>query len=195
MRWDETYASDPSANRVLMWNSIPAANQAAASIVLGQPSFVASASGATASTMNYPEGIFTDGTRLFVADADNSRVLIWNAIPTPFEPANLVVGQPNMTTALSGLNASTLSYPESVLYDGTKLYISDAGNNRVLVWSTLPTANGMPANAVLGQPDMTTNNSGGLTANSLGGARGLATDGTRIFVGDADRRILILPMP
>ena len=35
----------------------------------------------------------------------------------------------------------TLSYPRFALSDGTRLYIADGGNDRVLVYNKIPTAN------------------------------------------------------
>lgn len=32
--------------------------------------------------MNWPVGVSTDGTRLYVADAHNNRILVWNSLPT-----------------------------------------------------------------------------------------------------------------
>ena len=49
-----------------------------------------------------------------------------------------------------------------------RLYVADFNNNRVLVWSSIPTTN-VAATAVLGQPDMTTgtSNTGGISAQTL----------------------------
>ena len=44
--------------------------------------------------------------------------------------------------------------PTSVTTDGTRLFVSDLGFNRVLIWNTIPTANGQAADVVVGQPDM-----------------------------------------
>ena len=36
----------------------------------------------TARTLASPTGVWSDGTRLVVADKSNNRVLIWNSFPT-----------------------------------------------------------------------------------------------------------------
>ena len=90
-----------------------------------------------------------------MADASNNRVLIWNAIPTLYEPANVVVGQGSMTVGNPGTTSSNLSNPKGVYSDGTNLFVADQANNRILVWNPIPTANGAAAGAVLGQPNMT----------------------------------------
>ena len=40
-----------------------------------------------------------------------------------------------------------------MLSDGTRLFIADGGNDRVLVFNHIPTQNGAEADIVLGQPD------------------------------------------
>jgi DNA-binding beta-propeller fold protein YncE len=95
------FVSDTASNRVLVWNSIPTSNGQAASFVLGQSSFLshtANAGGISGATMNLPAGVFGDGTRLFVADSGNNRVLVWNALPTGMgQTASFALGQPNLT--------------------------------------------------------------------------------------------------
>jgi hypothetical protein len=82
---------------------------------------------------------------LFLADAFNNRVLIWNSIPTAnFTPADLVLGQGDFThraanddlqSGAIGANstARTLSTPAGVYVYGTKLFVADNANNRYLI--------------------------------------------------------------
>ncbi len=46
--------------------------------------------------------------------------------------------------------------PQGVWIQGSKLFVADTQNNRVLIWNTIPTQNNQPADVVLGQPDFTT---------------------------------------
>ena len=58
---------------------------------------------------------------------------------------------------LSRRFAHTLSvFRGSRLSDGTSLYVADGGNDRVLIYSTIPTANAVAADIVLGQTDFVT---------------------------------------
>ncbi len=41
--------------------------------------------------------------------------------------------------------------PTSVTSDGTRLFVTDLGYNRVLIWNTIPTTNQAPANVEIGQ--------------------------------------------
>ena len=43
----------------------------------------------------------------------------------------------------------------SVTSDGQRLYVTDLGHNRVLIWNSIPTQNGQAADVVVGQPNMT----------------------------------------
>jgi len=180
--------ADTDHNRVLIWNSMPSANDQPADVVLGQPNFfTASVIGntPTASSMRGPQGVWIQNGKLFVADTQNNRVLIFNQIPTANgAAADLVVGQPNLTSAIqpdltqqqAGTNASSLLNPVSATSDGTRLYIADLGNNRVLIYDKIPTTNGVAADVEVGQPDMISNiadnafttytNSAGLTQES-----------------------------
>jgi uncharacterized protein (TIGR03437 family) len=157
--------ADTGNNRILIWNSIPTTQGQPANVVLGQKDFTSVAGvSTTQSAMRGPQGVWIQGNRLFVADTQNNRVLIWNSIPTTNnQPADLVLGQPNFTTAppVNQLDlsvaaaANTLLSPVSVSSDGTRLYVADLGFNRVLVWNSIPTANQKAADLVLGQPDFT----------------------------------------
>src|SRR6185369_1700091 len=130
-----------------------------ASVVIGQPDFVNNSintGGASASSMGNPQGVFSDGSRLFVTDFTNSRVLIWNKLPTVNgTPADVVIGQPDFATTganTGGISASTMNGPVYSYSDGTRLVVADRGNRRVLVWNTIPTRNQQPADVVIGQP-------------------------------------------
>jgi uncharacterized protein (TIGR03437 family) len=145
-----------------------------ADLVLGQTSFTTSAIGLTSSGLRGPQGVWVQGTRLFVADTDNSRVLIWNSIPTSNnKPADVVLGEPNFTTAPSETTsdlpptASNLFDPVSVTSDGQHLFVTDLGHNRVLIWNSIPTQNGQAADVVVGQPNMTSEFDNGMIASCV----------------------------
>src|ERR1700735_322040 len=91
--------ADRNNNRIRIWNSIPPTNGADADVVVGQPDFTSNGEDATQTSLNQPEELWSDGTRLVVADENNHRVLIWNTIPTTNgAPADVVVGQPDFTS-------------------------------------------------------------------------------------------------
>jgi uncharacterized protein (TIGR03437 family) len=228
------FVADTQNNRVMIWNTLPTKNNQPADIVLGQPNFTTSPNldltksslTAAANTMLNPVSVSSDGTRLFVTDLGFNRVLIWNAIPTKTQQAaDLEVGQKDMTTSIANDNTdlcisvghdasnnpvfpsmcgNTLSFPRFALSDGTRLYIADGGNDRVLIFNQLPTKNGAHADVILGQPDeyndiqvTSTNltfqpNLKESSSDVTPSPTGLAWDGTNLYVTDSlNYRVLV----
>ena len=109
-----------------------------------------------------PRGVFVANNHLFVSDTGRNRVFIWNSIPTSeYQEPDVVLGQLEIedTGRNSGgeVTASTLQYPSGIWSDGKILVVADAWNHRVLIWHSIPTENGQPADVVLGQPDFESN--------------------------------------
>jgi hypothetical protein len=188
-------------SRVLIWNTIPTSTQVPADLVVGQPGFGSSSSACTATGLNEPESIFTVNGKLIVADSNNNRVLIYNSIPTSNGATpDIVLGQSSLTSCYTnagvGSNstnatAATLDYPSDVWSDGTHLIVADQNNNRVLIWNTFPTSDSQPADVVVGQPDMTSNASAA-GATGMNEPYFLASNGNQLFVADAsNNRVLI----
>jgi uncharacterized protein (TIGR03437 family) len=167
--------ADTNHNRVLIWNSIPTTNNQPADVVVGQPNFTSTsipgATTPTATSLRSPQGVWIQNGQLFIADTGYNRVLIYNHIPTTNgAAADVALGAPNLTTAIqpnlldqvgnplfdsnTNANASNMFNPVSVTSDGVHLFVTDLGNNRVLIWNSIPTTSGAPADVVVGQPDM-----------------------------------------
>ncbi|MBZ5610955.1 MAG: hypothetical protein LAP38_22045 [Acidobacteriia bacterium] len=156
--------ADTDNNRVLIWKTIPASNGAPADVVLGQKDFTTftAPTQVTASSLRGPQGVWIQGARLFVADTQNDRVLVWNNIPTSNnQGADYVLGEPNLTSAPPNTvadlppQANNLFSPVSVTSDGLRLFVTDLAHNRVLIWNSIPTQTQQAADVVIGQPDMT----------------------------------------
>ncbi|SEU24201.1 NHL repeat-containing protein [Stigmatella erecta] len=206
--------ADSSNNRILVWNSFPTTPGAPADLVLGQTSLTTCAANdadgdgvrdltATASTLSSPAGVWTDGTRLLVADTGNNRVLVWNEFPTASgQPAQGVLGQSNFTSRTAGLAANRLSAPYSVTSTGQQIFVAEYQNNRVLLWNQFPAAPGAPADTVLGQPDFTSNlrfdppNGTAPSARSLYQPVGLRLAAPYLLVSDyGNNRLLVFESP
>jgi len=95
---------------------------------------------------------------MWVPDAFNHRVLEF--VP-PFATnmqSSLVLGQADFVHGAANQGgaaptSATLSFPHQVAFDSNgNLYVTDAGNNRVLVFMP-PFSDGMNASLVLGQAD------------------------------------------
>jgi uncharacterized protein (TIGR03437 family) len=161
--------ADSDHNRVLIWNRIPTTNNSPADVVVGQPDFTTSTPAKNppdAKTMRGPQGVWIQNGKLYVADTQNNRVLIYNQIPTSNgAAADVALGQPNLTSAAepsvslsqltSAATASNLLTPVAVTSDGIHLIVTDLGFNRILIWNSIPTSSGAPADVEIGQPDMT----------------------------------------
>ena len=65
-----------------------------------------------------------------------------------------MIGQTDFSLARDDAKASVLLEPSAIARTGKQLFVADAGHNRVLVWNTLPAANGAPADFVLGQGEL-----------------------------------------
>lgn len=128
---------------------------------------------------NHPGGIASDGTRLLLADRNNNRVLIWNALPTGNTPPDLVLGQANFTTNDPGKGRAQMNWPVSVKTDGRRIVVADAYNDRLLIWNSFPTQNGQAADLEI-------------KLNDLRWPWGLWTDGTRLVAtGTGSQRTLV----
>ena len=187
--------SDAGNNRVLIWNTIPTYNGQPADVVIGQTAFTTNGAGLSNSNFNYPQGIYVSPSgKLFVSDRYNNRVLIWNTIPiVNGTAANVVVGQPDFVTNSAGNSASKLGTPWGnwVSNDG-KLLIAEESNNRVMVWNTIPTTNGVAADVVIGQTGFNTSSSG-ISSSSMYIPLGVtvAPDGKLAIAEFGNSRVLI----
>ena len=206
-----------------------------ADVVLGQPNFntanqpdlTKQTTNAAPNTLLNPVSVSSDGVRLYVADLGNSRILIWNSIPTINQtPADVAIGQKDLNTGIendvtdlcasNGTDSTTgaltypmvcgktMDFPRFALSDGTRLFVADGGNDRVLVYNTIPTQNGgVVPDAILGQVDDVSDRVTSNTdlfhplleqsaADITPTPTGLAWDGTNLYVTDAsNRRILV----
>lgn len=197
--------ADQNNNRVLVWNRVPSSNGTAADLVLGQPDFASRTADDEADEMNKPAGLWSDGFRLLVTDSGNNRVLVWALFPQQSSAdADYVIGQSGFSRSSPGSSASTLRAPFGIGSDGTRIYVADSGNNRVLRYNAFPLENGLSAGEVYGQDDFTS-----VTANdadqdgdsddtpaatTLSGASGAYVYSGVLYVSDRNNnRILFFP--
>lgn len=191
------YLPDTENNRILVYNSVPTTNNPLADFVLGQPDFSSSAIGDSATSLNYPTTLKYYNGKMIAGDLLNNRVLIWNSVPrTAGVPADVVVGQAGFGVSSAATTQTRMWNPSDIEVVNGKLIVADRNNNRVLIWNTLPTTNGAPADLVLGQADFTSGaaNAGNPTptAGTLYMPFGVCSDGTRLLVTEhGNHRVLV----
>ncbi|MCW2925386.1 MAG: putative haloacid dehalogenase-like hydrolase family protein, partial [Thermoleophilia bacterium] len=152
--------TDAAGDRIKVWDTFPTSENQAPDRLLGQPTFVANGSGASSSSIDNPNGVVSDGTRIAVSDETNNRILLWDSWPTTMDqPADHVIGQPTFsaTTANNGgRSAHSLDTPRGLTWANGKLAVADYGNDRILVWNSWPTVDNQDADVVVGQTNFTT---------------------------------------
>jgi hypothetical protein len=191
------YVSEVDSNRVHVFDASSLTPMA----ILGQ-TFDAgnqpNANGVTAAGLAEPMGLASDGTRLWVVDSRNHRVLGYGLQGlVSGASASFVVGQASMFT--NGFNQSSLgqggvtSQPRGLAIVGSDLYVADANNNRVFVTEAKLPQSAKPSR-VYGQPNDTLtlpNNGGAPSASSLNGPRGVwGNDATVMIADTGNNRVL-----
>lgn len=233
---EKLFVADTNNNRVLIWNKIPESNEKP-DIVLGQPDFETNRLNSRNSFSNpvaYSDGehlfvgsdfynsiaiynkipdestakadviindlwlggvqqITSDGKKMIVANREAGRILIWNEIPkTDNQKPDVILGtQTDLEFWRHGKGRIGLNGPTGVATDGTRLFVSDKDNNRILIWNKLPEENQTPADIVIGQKDFDSTEPGsGL--DQLSSPNYISTDGERLVVADSgNKRVLI----
>ena len=97
--------ADTANNRVMIWKSIPTRTISRRTSNWASPistRFCRDRSRWwTTRACAAPQGVWIQNGKLFVADTQNHRVLIWNSIPTQNrQPADVVLGQANFNVAV-----------------------------------------------------------------------------------------------
>ncbi|MGC8758689.1 MAG: hypothetical protein ACP5UT_05420 [Bryobacteraceae bacterium] len=217
--------ADTDNNRVLIWRSLPTVNQQPADFVVGQKDFTSVAAGLSDTGLRGPNAVFLDDNDgLWVADTGNNRVLYYGPITQNGQAARLVLGQKDFASDQQFrrfpeyiTKADTMLAPSSVWVAAGKVFVADLGMSRVLIWNSIPSRNGQPADVVVGQPDFDhpewktgatptthllcasngTDKDGKPTypdrcAATLDMPRAVLSDGRRLFVADSGNdRVLI----
>lgn len=134
------YVADGDYNRVLIWNTPPAADGDLPDLVLGQPDFTTGAvntGGISASTFSLPVDVAYLGGKFIVTDYNNHRVLVWNSFPTANgQAADAVIGQPNFVSSAANAGGSATrdvsSGPLGGILIGDDILVYSDENHRVI---------------------------------------------------------------
>lgn len=154
----DLFVADSGNGRILRFPSpfqqtIAPGERHRANLVLGQGSFTARNPDPSARNMAYPFGIALTGEgHLVASDAVHNRVLFFrrgaNGTFTNGQAAERVIGQPDFFTVAAGSDQKRMFSPRHVAIDtDDRLYVTDAGNNRVLVYDRVTVTNNDPTPA------------------------------------------------
>lgn len=97
----------------------------------GGPNYNGDGQPATSATLSDPRGLLTIGSSLYIADAGNNRVRVVSGAGT----ISTFAGSGSFGFGGDGGQATSasLSQPDGIAADASRLYIADTGNNRVRV--------------------------------------------------------------
>jgi hypothetical protein len=153
------HVADTGNRRVLIWNDLPDRDRPADS-VLGQPDMTSADENRGGppgpASFRWPHAIAGDARMLLVADAGNHRVLGWHGRPEHDLPADIVLGQPDFSSAAElphrPQGPARLRFPYGLALSGDVLAVADTADNRVLFWNAAEVLAGRtPAGDVIGQ--------------------------------------------
>ena len=186
----QLYVSDTGNNRVLAYNISSLSNGMNANFVLGQPDFTSNSCSTTQTNLCAPRGLAFDTSthRLFVADSENIRTIIYSTHTlNNGKAASFVLGQPDFTSSDCNATQSGLCSPSGLVYDSSQhlLFVSDS-YDRVMAFNITGLSNGMNASFVLGQPDFVSSGCD-TTQTTMCDPGGLAFDPVNnlLFVADS----------
>ena len=199
------YVADTGNRRVLCWlDGVPADADRPADVVLGQDGFATREENrgdvAAADSFRWPHAV-TGNARggVLVADAGNHRVLGWGSHPEADRPADYVLGQPDMTTAVEfpyrPQTGTCFRFPYAAAVIGAGLAVADTANNRVLLWDAAPTGPDTPPDHVLAQPSFASNGENrwqSVARDTLCWPYGLGTNGHVLAVADSGNNRVVL---
>jgi len=194
--------ADSGNHRVLIWHNRPDRDGQPADVVLGQPDFTSEGPQAggrgPANGLYLPTGVGVFAGALYVADAWNHRILVWQEVPqNSFTPPDYALGQPDLTQVTENgggdVNATTFYWPYGLGYIAGWFYVTDTGNRRVVGWRGQPKP-GQKPDLILGQsaPDQRLENRGDrVAADTFRWPHAIAGNSTALYVADAgNHRVL-----
>ncbi|MCK5017776.1 MAG: S-layer homology domain-containing protein [Candidatus Peribacteraceae bacterium] len=155
---DRIYVADRANQRVIVYTGSLLNTGMSGAYVIGQANFTSNSPASSQSGFSSPYGVAYDTGRhrLYVADGNNDRVVVFSgALLSNGMNASYVIGQSNYTNNAYSYKANGMYQPQNAFYDTTTdyLYVADTSNNRILLFSGATIVNGMSAMDGLGQSD------------------------------------------
>jgi hypothetical protein len=209
------FICDFNNNRVLGYNTIPTTNGVTASFVLGQSGMATGTANVYGNTdarsLTGPFATHAISGKLYILDQSNARIVVHNTTPTSTGATpDFVIGQADFTSitssgadyrAANGNKSDYLKTPNDLLIHQSKLYISDSGYHRVLVFNTIPTISDQRPSYVIGQANATgvsANQGAGSTpaANTLRAPTTIVAQDNKLAIADQlNNRVVFYDLP
>ena len=136
----------------------------------------------TSASFNGPYGITTDGTNLYVADAENHLI---RKIVISTGAVTTVAGTGSSGSANGTGTSASFNFPYGITTDGTNLYVAD-GNNDLIRKIVISTG---AVTTVAGTGSSGSANGTGTSA-SFNNPVGITTDGTNLYVADFSNHLI-----
>ncbi|MBX7245223.1 MAG: hypothetical protein K1X53_06970 [Candidatus Sumerlaeaceae bacterium] len=128
--------ADTENDRILLWKTFPTSNGQAADISLYLPGYTQPGK----NRLEWPWGVWTDGTRLAAVATQGSTLLFWNTLPTT-----------DNQTPDYRISLSTFGTPRNISTDGSTYFFVGDHNSKVLgdgpgtfFWNSYPTTTDQP---------------------------------------------------
>lgn len=164
----------------------------------------------------------TFGTKLIVSSHQQSRVSIWNSMPTETsrgcykvngvvyctsDSADMYIGKPDCSNSAADVNGHLslheLAGPRDFWTDGVTFLISDTNNNRVLFWNKFPVTSDIPnydatdylKKFVVKDADYwigDPDGGGGTDYNLLDNPYGVTSNGTQLFLAESGHNCRVM---
>jgi sugar lactone lactonase YvrE len=170
------YVADTNNNTI---RKVVIASSAVTTLAGSAANWGATDSTGKAASFSIPRGITTDGKNLFVADTNNNtirKVVIATGVVTT------LAGRVGVRGATDGMgNAARFNNPEAIVADGTNLFVADSLNHTI---RKVVIATGM-VTTLAGNPMKSGAADGAGVTALFSIPRGIATDGTNLFVADS----------
>ena len=136
---------------------------------------------------------------VLIADAGDHRLLGWSEHPQHHQDADLVLGQPDFTTATefpyAQQKGTRFRFPYGVAQVRDGLAVADTANNRVLIWEDMPRDPEAEPDHVLGQPSFAKNGENRwqeITPDTLCWPYGIGTYGNLLAIADSGNNRVVL---
>ena len=133
----------------------------------------------SAARFNYPSGITTDGTSLYICDPNNSTI---RKMVIATGNVTTIAGSPGVTGTTDGIgSAARFNQSYDITFDGIYLYVADTSNYAIR--KVDPATGAVTTLAGLAGTSGTVDGTG--TAARFRQPTGITTDGTNLYVADS----------